>query len=103
MSEQSLISPEVLARYAADAAREVSGVAGLAESPMHRDRPIEISGPSGATGITVHVQLEWGRSAAEVARGVQRRVAEYLERMAKLTIASVDVVIIGVGPPPAKQ
>ena len=49
------------------------------------------------------VQLEWGSSAADVAREVQRRVAEYLERMAKLTIASVDVVIAGVGPPPAKQ
>ena len=76
---------------------------GLAESPMHRDRPIEISGSSDATGITVHVQLEWGGSAADVSREVQRRVAEYLERMAKLTIAPVDVVIADVGPPPAKQ
>ena len=103
MEEQSLISSEVLARYAADAAREVSGVAGLAESSVHRDRPVEISGSSDSTEITVRVQLEWGSSAADVAREVQRRVAEYLERMAKLTIASVDVVIAGVGPPPAKQ
>ena len=44
-----------------------------------------------------------GRARPNVAREVQRRVAEYLERMAKLTIASVDVVIAGVGPPPAKQ
>ena len=70
---------------------------------MHRDRPIEVPEWSDATGITVHVQLEWGSSAADVAREVQRRVAEYLERMAKLTIAPVDVVIAGVGPSPAKQ
>jgi uncharacterized alkaline shock family protein YloU len=34
---------------------------------------------------------------------VQRRVADYLERMANLTVGSVDVVIDGVGAPPAKQ
>ena len=103
MEGQSLISPEVLARYAGDAAREVPGVFGLAESPLHRDRAVEISTSDGSTAVTVHLELEWGSSAADVAREVQRRVAEYLERMASLKIASVDVVVDGVGAPPAKQ
>ncbi len=92
--EGQTISPEVLARYAGDAAREVSGVAGLAEAA-------EIS--SDSTAVTIHLELEWGSAAEDVARKVQERVAEYLERMANLTVGSVDVVIDGVGAPPAKR
>jgi uncharacterized alkaline shock family protein YloU len=51
----------------------------------------------------IHVELEWGRNASEVAGEVQRRVVEYLERMASVTPAAVDVVVDGVGAPPAKQ
>jgi uncharacterized alkaline shock family protein YloU len=101
--EGQSISSEVLARYADDAAREVPGVAGLAESPLNRDRAIEISSSTDSTAVTVHLELEWGSSAPDVAREVQRRVAEYLERMASLKIGSVDVVVDGVGAPPAKQ
>jgi uncharacterized alkaline shock family protein YloU len=100
---QSLISPEVLVRYAGDAAREVSGVAGLAESTLQRDRAVDLSTSNNSTAVTVHVELEWGSAAADVGREVQTRVAEYLERMANLTVASVDVVVDGVGAPPAKQ
>ena len=100
---QNQISPDVLARYAGDAAREVAGVAGLAEGSLHRDRAIDISHANGAASVTVRVELEWGSSAADVAREVQVRVAEYLGRMANLTVRSVDVVIDGVGVQPAKQ
>jgi len=103
MEGSSVISLEVLARYAGDAAREVAGVAGLAESALHRDPAVEISSSNDATAVTVHVELEWGSGAADVAREVQTRVAEYLERMANLTVASIDVVVDGVGAPPAKQ
>ena len=100
--EGQSISPEVLARYAGDAAREVPGVVGIAEGPLRRER-IEVSSADGSTAVTVHLELEWGSSAADVAREVQRRVAEYLERMANLAVGSVDVVVAGVGAPPAKQ
>lgn len=103
MEGRAQISPEVLARYAGDAAQEVHGVAGLAEGPLFRDRAIEISGANGGSTVTVCIALEWGSSASEVASEVQTRVAEYLTRMANLTIRSVDVVIGGVGAPPAKQ
>ncbi len=99
---QSLISPEVLARYAADAAREVDGVA-LPERALHRGRGVDVGGTDGAPTIEIRVELGWGRSAAEVAGEVQRRVAEYLERMASVKPSAVDVVVDGVSAPPAKQ
>ncbi len=103
MEGQSVISQEVLARYAADAARDVDGVAGLAESALHRGRGVIFSGDAAVPAVEIHLELEWGRSSTAVATEVQRRVAEYLERMANLTPASVDVVVDGIGPPPAKR
>jgi uncharacterized alkaline shock family protein YloU len=100
---QPQISPDVLARYAGDAAREVPGVSGLAESQLHRGKGVDVSGSDAATAMTIHVELEWGSSAKAVSGEVQRRVDEYLERMAGLKVASVDVVVEGVGAPPAKQ
>ena len=49
------------------------------------------------------VELAWGAAADGVARQVQERVAEYIERMANLHVGSVDVVVERVGAPPAKQ
>jgi uncharacterized alkaline shock family protein YloU len=103
MEGQSLISREVLARYAADAAREVDGVSGLSANAFHREKGVGLSGAEGAPTVEVQIELEWGRSAAEVAAEVQHRVAEYLERMASVRPEAVDVVVVGVGPPPARQ
>ena len=44
-----------------------------------------------------------GAEHGEIAGEVQRRVAEYLERMAHVTPAAVDVVVDGVGAPPATR
>jgi uncharacterized alkaline shock family protein YloU len=95
--ESSLISNEVLARYAGDAALEVDGVSGLTRDAA------EISGSDGAVDITVHVELAWGSNAQNVSQVVQMRVAEYIERMANLHVGSVDVVVERVGTPPAKR
>jgi uncharacterized alkaline shock family protein YloU len=103
MGEQSLISPDVLARYAGDAAREVAGVAALAESSRHRGHPVAVAESEDALDVTVHVELEWGRSAQEVGGDVQRRVREYLERMTDRKVRSVDVVVEGVSAAPAKR
>lgn len=103
MEGPSLISREVLARYAADAAREVDGVSGLSANAFHREKGVGLSGSDGAPLIEIHIELEWGRSSAEVAGEVQRRVADYLEQMASVTPGAVDVVVVGVGPPPARQ
>ena len=95
--ESPVISNEVLARYAGDAALEVDGVSGLARDAA------DVSGPHGAIDIDLHVELTWGANAEAVAREVQGRVAEYIERMANTRVASVDVVVERVGAPPAKQ
>ena len=103
MEGHALLSPDVLARYAADAAREVAGVSSLGESGLHRTRGATVHGADDAFSVEVPLELEWGRSAAEVGAAVQKSVADYLERMAARAPAAVDVVVVGVGPPPATK
>ena len=95
--EAPVISPDVLARYAGDAALEVGGVSGLTRDAA------EVSSSAEKADVVVHLELEWGASADAVARQVQERVAEYLGRMANLDVATVDVVVERVGTPPAKR
>jgi uncharacterized alkaline shock family protein YloU len=93
MAGQASISTEILARYAADAAREVDGVRELAESPLPRRHAVRVSGANGAVRIELHVVTEWGASIPTVGRLVQERVREYLRSMADVDPASVDVVV----------
>ena len=95
--EAPVISNEVLARYAGDAALEVDGVSGLARDAA------EISGSEGSFDIDLHVELVWGAAASDVASAVQERVTEYIERVANVRVGSVDVVVERVGAPPAKR
>lgn len=96
--EAPVISTDVLARYAGDAALEVDGVSGLTRAAAG------VSGDAGGPfDIDVHVELAWGVSAESVARGVQERVSEYVARMANVQVGSVDVVVERVGAPPAKR
>ena len=95
--EAPVISAEVLARYAGDAAQEVAGVSGLTRGAA------EVTLASEAADVVVHLELEWGAPSEMVGRQVQERVTEYLGRMADLEIRAVDVVVERVGAPPAKQ
>ncbi len=83
MEGHSVISPEVLARYAADAAAEVPGV-----HTKHR-RAARVSGDQ----VEVHVVADYGAEIPRVAAEVQQRVLEYLQRMAHVTPAAVNVVV----------
>src|SRR5262245_35761703 len=103
MSELPQISPDVLARYAGDAAKEVDGVSGLADGALHRGKAVEVSGDEDTLAVGLSLELTWGASAAEVADEVQRRVTDYLARMAQMTPASVDVVFAAVSAPPPKR
>ena len=93
------ISTDVLARYAADAVREVDGVLGLAESPLPGRKGVRVTSEDGRTALELHVRLVWGASVPEVGRAVQLRVRDYLERMAEIEPARVDVVVDEIGPP----
>jgi uncharacterized alkaline shock family protein YloU len=97
---QASISSEVLARYAADAAREIDGVRDLVGSQLHRHRGVRVSGDDGTLNVEVHLEVDWGAPLAELGRDVQRRVLDYLERMTGSRPASVNVVIDSVGPTP---
>jgi uncharacterized alkaline shock family protein YloU len=91
----AVISHEVLASYAADAALEVEGVHELVDG-ARRHKGVRVSEEDGATTVELHVALEWGASGIDVGAAVQGRVAEYLERMARLPSVTVDVVVSGV-------
>jgi len=94
MEGHASISPEVIARYASDAALEVEGVRRLVERHLPRHRGVRIaSADDGALTIELHVALEWGAAFADVGREVQERVSGYLARMADLRPGRVDVIV----------
>jgi uncharacterized alkaline shock family protein YloU len=100
MEGSASVASDVLASYAADAALEVEGVAGLAESRLPRHAGVRVNEEDGAVRIELHLELAWGASAPDVGREVQRRVADYLERMAGARPQAVDVVVDEIGPLP---
>jgi uncharacterized alkaline shock family protein YloU len=83
MEGHSVISPEVLARYVGDAAAEVAGV------HTKQRRGARVNGLE----VEVHVVIDYGANIPEVAAEVQKRVVEYLGRMADVKPTSVDVVV----------
>lgn len=87
------ISSDVLARYAADIAREVDGVHGLVESTLHRHKGVRALEDGGDLRIELHIAVEWGASIPAVGRRLQGRVAAYLAQMASVEAAAVDVVV----------
>jgi uncharacterized alkaline shock family protein YloU len=93
MDGQASISADILARYAADAAREVPGVRGVAESPLPGRRGVRVANEDGEVRVELHLTVEWGASIPDLGREVQVRVREYLLRMADVEPASVDVVV----------
>ena len=101
MEGGAVISHDVLASYAADAAREIEGVGGLVDGPR-RHRGVRVTeDDDGALGVEIHVALAWGARAPETGAAVQRRVSEYLVRTAKLQSVRVDVVVAGIAAPDA--
>lgn len=92
MEGHAVISHEVLASYAADAAREVEGVHELVGGPR-RHRGVRVAEDDGGMSVELHLALDWGASAPEVSAEAQRRVREYLTRTARLPSVTVDVVV----------
>ncbi|MEX2212391.1 MAG: Asp23/Gls24 family envelope stress response protein [Gaiellaceae bacterium] len=82
------ISADILARYAGDAAQEVPGVRGLVGR-----RAVRVSENGDGVTVELHLGVDWGVSMPDVGREVQRRVGEYLLRMADLESVRVDVVV----------
>ena len=94
--DQASISPEVLATYAADAARDVRGVRALSDGPLPRNRGVRIEGEGSALRVEIRLEVERGVAIPDVGRAVQERVRAYLGQMADVEAARVDVVVDGV-------
>jgi uncharacterized alkaline shock family protein YloU len=99
MAGHAQISAEVLGSYAADAAREVDGVHGLVESPLTRHKGVRVTEGEGGVAVELHVAVDWGIGVPDVGATVQRRVAEFLARMANVRPTSVDVLVAEIRPP----
>ena len=93
MEGHAVISSDVLASYAADAALEVAGIHGLVGSALHRHEGVKISREDGKIGVELHVALDWGAGAGVVGSELQTHVAECLVRMADVRPDTIDVVI----------
>ena len=96
MAGEALISHDLLARYAADAACEVAGVRRLGESALPGRRGVRVVEAEGRVTVELHLVVAWGASIPEGGTAVQRRVEDYLAQMADVRPASVDVVVAGV-------
>jgi uncharacterized alkaline shock family protein YloU len=93
------ISTDILASYAADAARDVDGVTGLVERPLPGPgrRGVRVLQHDGRVEVELHLAVAWGVAIPEVGRTVQERVRAYLTRMAHLDEVRVDVVVEEIG------
>jgi uncharacterized alkaline shock family protein YloU len=83
----SVISPDVLASYAADAARAIEGVGDLA------GKGVKVTREEGQVTVELHLALAWGAHAGEVGSNVQAHVADCLARMADVRPNTIDVVV----------
>jgi uncharacterized alkaline shock family protein YloU len=85
---QATISPDILARYAGDAAREVEGVHELAGR-----KGVKIADTDGTVRVEVHLSVEWAASIPHDGAALRARGRAYLQQMANLPSAEVDVVV----------
>jgi uncharacterized alkaline shock family protein YloU len=86
MQGDSVISPEVVARYAADAASEVDGVTRIVQGVR---RGIRVEGQE----IELHLAVRFGVSIPSLGAEIQANVAAYLERMTDTRPSAVNVVV----------
>ena len=93
MTGHSVISPDVVASYATDAATDVPGVRRLVESHVPRHRGVRVVDEGDELVVELHLAVDWGVSIPQVGRAVQERVRDYLRRMADVEVGVVNVVV----------
>jgi uncharacterized alkaline shock family protein YloU len=91
---QASISPEILGRYAGDAAREVEGVQALSGR-----RGARLSDGEDGIRVELHLRVEWGAAIPDVGREVQERVRDYLAQMADVDATEVEIIVDEIGAP----
>lgn len=93
MADQATIATDILARYAADAAREVEGVRRVVDRPIPGRRGVRVGEEDGTVRVELHVVAAGDASLPRLGARVQKRVREYLGSMADVELSTVDVVV----------
>lgn len=112
-SSEYVISEEVLATIAANAAKEVEGVANLGNRPtdlyttfkIGADATKKVAVTMTDYDIRVHIYLELDHTAKiqEVCRHVQTAVKEAIQNMTGRVVTRVDVSVTGISEPGATE
>lgn len=99
-----IISEEVVATIAATAAREVEGVAGMAQRPMDlrgmvinvANKYVGVLNTDTETVVDVYVNLKAGARIPDVAGEVQRVVKNEVQSMTGRPVTKVNVHVAGI-------
>ncbi|MEE0839240.1 MAG: Asp23/Gls24 family envelope stress response protein [Acutalibacteraceae bacterium] len=99
------INAEVIEQMATIAAKEVEGVAGLAENGIDLKnvlnrgkifKPVHVTEKNGAVALDIHIKVYESANAKTVAENVQKSVKEKLQNMTGNAITRVDVTVADV-------
>lgn len=112
-SSEYVISEEVLATIAANAAKDVEGVARLGTRPADLYTTFKIGADASKKvavtmtdyDIRVHVYIDLVQTAKiqDVCKAVQTAVKEAIQNMTGRVVTRVDVSVTGIAEPPASE
>ena len=106
------ISTEVIAKIARLAALEVDGVADVATGTSQNVRsllgrtglqkPVSVVMEDGIATVTVHITVVYGNKVMPLCEKVQENVKQAIQNMTGITVARVDVLVVGLTEPAKK-
>lgn len=112
-STECVISEEVLATIAANAAKDVEGVAALGNRPADlyttfkigadASRKVAVTMTDYDIRVHVYVDLVTNAKIQEVCRNVQTAVKEAIQNMTGRVVTRVDVSVTGIGNAPVPE
>ena len=106
------ISTEVIAKIARLAALEVDGVADVATGTSQNVRslgrpglqkPVAVVMEDGIATVTVHITVVYGNKVMPLCEKVQENVKQAIQNMTGITVARVDVLVVGLTETPAEK
>ena len=107
------ISTDVLAKIARLAALEVGGVAEVTAGNTQNVRrlldrtglkkPVSVSLEDGVAKVTVHLTASYGQKIMPLCEKVQESVKQAIQNMTGITVARVDVLVVGLAQPDAQD
>lgn len=100
------ISTEVIAKIARLAALEVDGVSDVATGTQAQNvrsllgrtglqKPVTVVMEDGIATVTVHITVVYGSKVMPLCEKVQENVKQAIQNMTGITVARVDVLVVG--------